>query len=115
MFCRDLILLGFAAPASQSELVRYVASVSVGFFSMVFYAVFAWAVMLPIAANRFPYPDRATGDQKRDLNDRRFFFCLWPWFVIVMAYAAWDISGGSALPFSDAVIGMALTLAAALL
>lgn len=115
MFCRDVMLTGYVVPESPSEVIRFAAALAVGIFSMVLYAGFAWVVMLPAALRKFPYPARVTGDQKRDLNDKRFFYCLLPWFGIVAVYAAWDMAGGFALPFSEAILQSAYQLAEKLL
>lgn len=104
MFCRDLILLGYSNPASHTELVRYVAAVSVGMTSMGFYALFAWLTVLPLARSKFPDQARMTGDQRRDVNDKRFFYCLIPWLFIVAGYALWDMSDGMPAPGSETVM-----------
>lgn len=110
MFCRDIILIGYSAPANHDEVVRYVASIAVGIVSMAIYATFAWVLVLPHAKKRFAYPARMTGDQKRDIDDKRFFFCLIPWLVIVVGYAMWDMGGGASAPSSEAIMQWAMQL-----
>lgn len=91
MFCRDLILLGYIPPASQAEFVRQVTMLILAIASYVFYLLFAFSVMGPIAKRKWPEKQLISAEEKHEINNRRFFFTMIPSILLIIVMAAWDL------------------------
>lgn len=103
MFCRDLILIGYTAPANHAEVARQITLLLLAVLCYTAYMGFATWVMSDVASRKIPARTGMSRDEAHELNNRRFFFTLIPSFVLIAGMAMWDWFTMIPLPGSDAV------------